>query len=45
MVTGWRAFRLGIVAYIIPFMFIFQPSLLLIGDTATVVQSVVTAIV
>ena len=26
-------------------MFIFQPSLLLIGDTATVVQSVVTAIV
>lgn len=43
MVTGWRAFRLGIVAYIIPFMFIFQPSLLLMGDTITVVQSIITA--
>ena len=45
MVTGWKAFRLGIVAYIIPFMFVFQPSLLLIGDTFTVVQSVITAVV
>ncbi len=45
METGWRAFRLGIVAYIIPFMFIFQPSLLLIGDTMTVVQSIITAVV
>ncbi len=45
MVTGWRAFRLGIVAYIIPFMFIFQPSLLLMGDTITVVQSVITAVI
>ncbi|MCQ2444881.1 MAG: DUF3394 domain-containing protein, partial [Mailhella sp.] len=45
MQTGWRAFRLGIVAYIIPFMFVFQPSLLLIGDTATVITSIITAVI
>ncbi len=45
MVTGMTAFRLGIVAYIIPFMFVFQPSLLLMGDTLTVLQSIITAVV
>lgn len=45
MSTGWRAFRLGIVAYIIPFMFVFQPSLLLIGDAVTIIQAVITAVI
>lgn len=32
MKTGWTAFRMGLVAYIIPFIFAFNPVLLLQGD-------------
>lgn len=32
MKTGLVAFRLGIVAYIVPFMFVYNTSLLLVGD-------------
>lgn len=45
MRTGWRAFRLGIVAYIIPFMFAFQPALLLSGSFAYVAQAVTTSVI
>ena len=45
MVTGLRAFRLGIVAYIIPFMFVFEPALLLNGSIPEVVQAVITAVI
>ncbi len=45
MQTGWRAFRLGIVAYIIPFMFVFQPALLLSGSFAYVAQAVATSVI
>ncbi|MBR3881316.1 MAG: TRAP transporter permease, partial [Mailhella sp.] len=45
MTTGFQAFRLGIVAYIIPFMFVFEPSLLLMGDWPTIIQSIFTAAV
>ena len=30
--TGWTAFRMGVVAYIIPYIFAFNPVLLLHGD-------------
>lgn len=43
--TGLTAFRLGIVAFIIPYMFVYKPSLLFIGDIDGVALSVVTAII
>lgn len=39
------ALRLGATGYIIPFMFVFGPSLLLIGDGLQVVQTSITAII
>ena len=30
--TGWEAVRIAAPAYIVPFMFVYEPSLLLIGD-------------
>ncbi|HXV83689.1 MAG TPA: TRAP transporter permease [Candidatus Binatia bacterium] len=43
--TGWEAMRLCSIAYVIPFLFVFSPSLLLYGYWYTVTLSVVTAIV
>ncbi|MBU0588084.1 MAG: TRAP transporter permease [Gammaproteobacteria bacterium] len=43
MDTSWAAVKLGMTGYIIPFMFVFAPSLLLMGDPATVAWAVVTA--
>ena len=43
MDSSWAAVKLGLTGYIIPFMFVFAPSLLLIGDVATVSMAVVTA--
>ena len=43
METGWASVKLGLTGYIIPFMFAFAPSLLLIGDPATAALSAVTA--
>ncbi|MEO5695736.1 MAG: TRAP transporter permease, partial [Burkholderiaceae bacterium] len=43
METSWAAVKLGLTGYIIPFMFVFSPSLLLMGDPSTVALAVVTA--
>ncbi len=43
MDTSWAAVKLGLTGYIIPFMFVFSPSLLLMGDPLWVTMSVVTA--
>jgi TRAP transporter 4TM/12TM fusion protein len=43
MDSSWAAVKLGLTGYIIPFMFVFSPSLLLIGDVGTVALAVVTA--
>jgi TRAP-type uncharacterized transport system fused permease subunit len=43
--TGWEAMRLCSIAYVVPFLFVFSPSLLLIGHWHEVVLSVITAIV
>jgi TRAP transporter 4TM/12TM fusion protein len=43
METSWAAVKLGLTGYIIPFMFVFAPSLLLKGDWPTVALAVVTA--
>jgi TRAP-type uncharacterized transport system fused permease subunit len=42
---GYRAVRLGIVAFIVPFLFVYQPELLLIGNPANVVLAILTAVV
>jgi len=41
--TSWAAVKLGLTGYVIPFMFVFSPSLLLMGDVTTVVLASVTA--
>lgn len=43
MSTALVAFRLGLVAFIVPFMFIYSPGLLLQGEWSTVVLAVATA--
>ena len=43
--TGWEAMRLCSIAYIIPFLFVFSPSLLLYGRWYIVMLSVVTAVI
>lgn len=42
--TGWRAFRMGLVAYVIPFIFLLSPAILLQGTTPEVALAVVTSI-
>ena len=41
--SGWAAVRVGAAGFIVPFMFIFEPSLLMIGDWWTILSSVTTA--
>jgi TRAP transporter 4TM/12TM fusion protein len=43
--TGWEAMRLCVIAYIVPFLFVFSPSLLLIGPWYEIVLSVITAVI
>ena len=40
--TGWISFRLGMVAYIVPFIFVYQPSL--IFQDGSVLASIIAAI-
>ncbi|MGY6570021.1 MAG: TRAP transporter permease, partial [Salinarimonas sp.] len=41
--SSWAAVKLGLTGYIIPFMFVFGPSLLMIGEWHTIAMTVVTA--
>jgi TRAP-type uncharacterized transport system fused permease subunit len=41
--AGWEAVRIGSAGFIVPFMFIYEPSLLMIGDWQTITSSFVTA--
>ena len=43
--TGWAAMRLAAPAYIVPFMFVYEPALLLIGDWTTSLHATATAMV
>ncbi len=42
--TAWSAMRIGISAYVVPFVFVFYPSLLLIGPLKEAILPVITAI-
>jgi len=45
MGTGWTSMRFGWTAYVVPFLFVFSPSLLLQGDdSVTLAADVVTAV-
>ena len=41
--SGWAAMRVGAAGYIVPFMFIFEPSLLMIGEWQGILTAVTTA--
>jgi TRAP-type uncharacterized transport system fused permease subunit len=43
--AGWAGVRLGIVAYIIPFMFVYQPEILLQGEPLRIVLSLGSALI
>ena len=43
MRTGWEACRFGWSAYVVPFLFVLSPTLLLIGEPEAVALAIVTA--
>jgi len=43
--TGWAGMRLGIVAYVVPFIFAFHPALLMKGPLNDIVLAVGTAVI
>jgi len=43
--TGWAGMKLGIVAYIVPFIFALQPTLLLQGHWVDVTLAILTAVI
>jgi TRAP transporter 4TM/12TM fusion protein len=43
--AGWTAMRVGAAGFIVPFMFVFEPSLLMIGAWHDILQASVTAII
>jgi len=43
--TGWTATRLGLATFILPFMFVYNPALLLRGDLAHVALAVFTSLI
>lgn len=45
MRTAWSACRLGLVVYILPYMFVYNPALLLYGDPKDVILSAITAFI
>jgi TRAP transporter 4TM/12TM fusion protein len=36
-ITGWAAVKIGAAGFIVPFMFVYEPALLMIGDWPTVI--------
>lgn len=40
---GWQAMRLGSVMYLVPFLFVYDPALILKGSPSTVIVAVVSA--
>ncbi len=44
MKTGWAALRFGWMAYVVPFLFVMSPTLLLMGETGDISLAIVTAL-
>src|SRR5207302_8674179 len=45
MTTGWHATRFGIGGFLAPFLFVYQPALLMKGDWPTIVVTFVCAVI
>ncbi len=45
MKLGWVAWRIALPGFILPFMFIFSPELLLNGSTVSIIQAFITSMV
>lgn len=45
MKTGLEAVKLGIITFIIPFMFLFAPELLMVGEAQDIILAAITSIV
>lgn len=43
--TAFQAMRLGVAAYIVPFIFAYKPALLLIGSPMNIVEGCITALI
>lgn len=43
--TGWQGLQLGLAAFIVPYMFVFGPALLMDGTTLEIIRSLCTAII
>jgi TRAP transporter 4TM/12TM fusion protein len=41
--TGWAGMRLGVVAYVVPFVFVYHPALILHGSTGEILGTFLTA--
>jgi TRAP transporter 4TM/12TM fusion protein len=41
--TGWASVKIGAAGFIVPFMFVYEPALLMIGDWQTIVTSSISA--
>ena len=41
--SSWAAMKIGAAGFIIPFMFVYQPALLMIGDWPTIIVSFITS--
>ncbi|PZN98165.1 MAG: C4-dicarboxylate ABC transporter permease [Hyphomicrobiales bacterium] len=41
--TGWASVKIGAAGFIVPFMFVYEPALLMIGDWQTIITSAVSA--
>ena len=44
MSTGWAAVKFGWIAYVVPFLFVVSPTLILIGEPTDIAVAIVTAI-
>jgi TRAP transporter 4TM/12TM fusion protein len=42
--TGWLAVKIGAAGFIVPYMFVYEPSLLMIGPWQTILSSCVSAV-
>ncbi len=41
--SGWAAVRIGAAGFIVPYMFVYEPALLMIGDWPTIIWATLTA--
>jgi TRAP-type uncharacterized transport system fused permease subunit len=45
METGWKAVRFGLCGFIVPYMFVFGPPLILVGSVPEIILAILTACV